>query len=44
MKGEADVMSMYQQGFDNAMRRLVVLGEGRLKRDSYRDGEPRMEM
>jgi len=26
------------------MRRLVVLGEGRLKRDSYRDGEPRMEM
>ena len=44
MKGEADVLSMYQQGFDNAMRRLVVLGEGRLKRDSYRDGEPRMEM
>lgn len=44
MKGEADVLAMYQQGFDNAMRRLVVLGEGRLKRDSYRDGEPRMEM
>ena len=44
MKGEADVLSMYQQGFDNAMRRLVVLGEGRLKRDSYCDGEPRMEM
>ena len=44
MKGDADVFSMYQQGFDSAMRRLMVLGEGRLKRDSYRDGEPRMEM
>ena len=44
MKGEADVLGMYQQRYDNALRRLVVLGEGRLKRDSYRDGEPRLEM
>lgn len=44
MKGEQDVMAAYQQSYDNALRRLVTLGEGRLKRDSYRDGEPRINM
>lgn len=44
MKGEADVLAMYQGRFDAAMQRLVLLGEGRLKRDSYRDGEPRVEL
>jgi len=44
MKGEQDVMASYQQSYDNALRRLVMLGEGRLKRDSYRDGEPRVNM
>ena len=44
MKGEPDVMAAYQQSYDNALRRLVMLGEGRLKRDSYRDGEPRVSM
>ena len=44
MKGEQDVMAAYQQSYDNALRRLVNLGEGRLKRDSYRDGEPRINM
>jgi hypothetical protein len=44
MKGEPDVMAAYQQSYDNALRRLVMLGEGRLKRDSYRDGEPRVNM
>ena len=44
MKGEADVLAMYKERYDNALRRLLVLGEGRLKRDSYRDGEPRLDM
>lgn len=44
MKGEADVMAAYQQSYDNALGRLIMLGEGRLKRDSYRDGEPRVNM
>jgi hypothetical protein len=44
MKGEADVMAAYQQSYDNALGRLIILGEGRLKRDSYRDGEPRVSM
>lgn len=44
MKGEADVLAMYQSRFDTALQRLVLLGEGRLKRDSYRDGEPRVEL
>ena len=44
MKGEADVLAMYKERYDNALRRLIVLGEGRLKRDSYRDGEPRVDL
>ena len=44
MKGEPDVMQQYQQKFDSAMRKLMVLGEGRLKRDDYRNDQPRMEM
>lgn len=44
MKGEADVMAAYQQSYDNALGRLIMLAEGRLKRDSYRDGEPRVSM
>ena len=44
MKGEADVLGMYQQRYNDALKRVMVLGEGRLKRDDYRDGQPRMEM
>jgi hypothetical protein len=44
MKGETDVLGMYQQRYSEAMERLMVLGEGRLKRDDYRDGQVRMEM
>mgnify|MGYP003132881790 CR=1 FL=1 len=44
MKGEADVLGMYQQRYNDALKRVMVLGEGRLKRDDYRDGQPRMEI
>lgn len=44
MKGEQDVLAMYNDIYNKAMQRLIMLAEGRLKRDSYRDGEPRVEM
>ena len=44
MKGEADVLAMYQKNYEEAMRGLMVLGEGRLKRDDYRNEQPRMEL
>lgn len=44
LKGEQDVQAGYQSMYDAALQRLIVLGEGRLKRDSYRDGEPRVQL
>ena len=44
MKGEPDVLATYKERYSEALTRLMVLGEGRLKRDDYRDGQPRMEM
>tara|TARA_R110002020_G_scaffold413792_1_gene623369 strand:- start:311 stop:967 length:657 start_codon:yes stop_codon:yes gene_type:complete len=44
MKGEQDILNMYQQRYNDALKRVMVLGEGRLKRDDYRDGQPRMEI
>jgi hypothetical protein len=44
LKGEADVQAGYQSMYDAALQRLIVLGEGRLKRDSYRNGEPRVQL
>jgi hypothetical protein len=44
MKGDADVLQMYETKYADAVSQLATLVDGRLKRDSYRDGEPRMEM
>ena len=43
MKGDLETMAQYTEKYQNAMNSLTVLGEGRLKRDSYRS-EPRIEM
>jgi len=43
MKGDADLLAQYEAKYQEALKRLMVLGEGRLKRDSYRS-EPRLEM
>ena len=43
-KGDADVLQMYETKYADAVSQLATLVDGRLKRDSYRDGEPRMEM
>ena len=44
MKGDADILQMYETKYQDASAQLSNLVEGRLKRDSYRDGEPRIEM
>ncbi len=44
MKGEQDVLAMYQKNFDESLNDLALLGNARLKRDNYRDGEPRADM
>tara|TARA_R110000803_G_scaffold204615_1_gene270758 strand:+ start:21 stop:677 length:657 start_codon:yes stop_codon:yes gene_type:complete len=44
MKGEQDMLAMYQKNFDESLNDLALLGNARLKRDNYRDGEPRADM
>ena len=42
MKGDPDVTQMYEAKYQEAIGLLVQQTEGRLKRDSYRDGEVRV--
>ncbi len=44
MKGDADIMQMYESRYQEAMKPLLILGEGRLKRDDYRNDQPRLEI
>lgn len=44
MKGEQDIISLYGTRYDEAMTQLKLLGDGRDKRDSYRNGEPRIRL
>jgi hypothetical protein len=41
MKGEADVTAMYQKRYDEAMALLKQLGDGKNRRDAYRNGQVR---
>ena len=36
MKGEADMMSVYNTRYESALSRLKVLGDGRSRKDPYR--------
>ena len=38
MKGEAEMMNLYNQRYQDALGRLKVLGEGRNTTDTYREG------
>ena len=40
MKGEGDIINLYGQRYEEAVGQLMILGEGRNRRDSYRNGEP----
>jgi hypothetical protein len=41
MKGEQDVIVMYQKRYDEAFLMAKQLGDGRLRQDAYRDGQAR---
>lgn len=42
MKGEQDVIAQYQKQFDTAMGMLKQLGDGKNRRDAYRNGQVRV--
>ena len=42
MKGEADVLQMYEGKYSEAMNMLKQLGDGKNRRDAYRDGQVRI--
>jgi len=42
MKGEADVLEMYEKKYMEGMARLKQLGDGKNRRDAYRDGQVRV--
>ena len=42
MKGEADIMQLYQQRYNEALQLLKLEAEGRMTVDEYREGTIRM--
>jgi hypothetical protein len=44
MKGEADVLAQYQKRYDDAMFLLKQLGDGKDRRDAYRNGQVRVQV
>jgi hypothetical protein len=44
MKGEADILAKYTEQYDMAIKQLTILSTAHEKRDSYRDGDIRMEL
>ena len=44
MKGEADMVALYQSMYDRAMVQLKQLGDGKQRQDAYRDGQARVQV
>jgi hypothetical protein len=44
MKGEADMMAVYKQRYDEAMFLLKQLGDGKDREDAYRSGQVRVKV
>ena len=44
MKAEADIVAMYEKEYMQSIKLLKVLGDGKLKGDTYRSGMPRQEV
>ena len=42
MKGEQDLMQLYEQRYKEALVKLKELGDGKLRQDMYRSGQVRM--
>ena len=44
MKGEADLVALYQKMYLEAITILGALGDNKLREDSYRSGQYRMQI
>jgi hypothetical protein len=44
MKGEQDVQAMYQQRYEMAISQLKTLADGKMRRDSYRSGQVKVQV
>tara|TARA_R100000781_G_scaffold109837_1_gene74971 strand:- start:88 stop:720 length:633 start_codon:yes stop_codon:yes gene_type:complete len=44
MKGDPDIMATYKGRYDEAMKELKMLGDGKDRRDAYRSGQIRYEV
>jgi hypothetical protein len=44
MKGEADMINLYQSMYDRSMVQLKQLGDGKQRQDMYRDGQVRVQV
>lgn len=44
MKGEADMLALYTQRYNEALAQLRVLGEGKNRQDAYRSGKTRIKV
>lgn len=44
MKGDADLMTLYKNRYDEGMKQLKMLGDGKDRRDTYRSGQVRYEV
>jgi len=42
MKGEPDMIALYDKMYVSAMSLLKVLGDGKLRSDTYRSGQARL--
>jgi len=44
MKGEQDMIALYEKMYASAMALLKILGDGKLRSDTYRSGQVRLEV
>ena len=44
MKGEPDMIALYEKMYSSAMALLKILGDGKLRSDTYRSGQARLEV
>jgi hypothetical protein len=44
MKGEVDIMTYYQQKYDQGIQQLKRLGDGLERGDAYRDGQYKVKV
>ena len=44
MKGDADLMTLYKSRYDEGMKQLKMLGDGKDRRDTYSSGQVRYEV